>query len=112
MTVGFPFATFGDYPVTYEITRNGNCLGIAAVLYHGERRAINFGDMQEAALVTFCEADSKGNTPTASATAENGRVSATFANLGVACDMIPNRNGMVQDTIRLYRDGEEYKPAF
>ncbi len=110
--VGFPFAVFGDYPVTYEITRKGNCLGIAAVLYHGERRAIDFGAMQEAALVTFCEADSKGEEHACGCTVENGRVTADYANLRVACDMLPRPNGALQETIRLYRDGEEYKPAF
>lgn len=112
VTVGFPFVSFGDYPVHFEVTRNGNCLGVAAVLYHGERTTIDFGNMDEAALVTYCEADANGETPAAVCTAENGCVRAQFANLAVSGVMRPAKNGEVQANIRLYRDGEEYKPAF
>ncbi|MBE6767870.1 MAG: hypothetical protein E7549_03040 [Ruminococcaceae bacterium] len=112
VTVGFPFAVFGDHPVRFEVTRNGNCLGVAAVLYHGERTTIEFGNMEKAALVTYCEADSKGDTPIARCTVQDGRVSAQFANLGVSSVMKPTRNGDLQANIHLYRDGEEYKPAF
>lgn len=112
VTVGFPFAVFGDHPVRFEVTRNGNCLGVAAVLYHGERTIIDFGNMDEAALITYCEADSKGATPHAICTIENGCVNAQFANLGVSAARKPAKNGEVQANIHLYRDGEEYKPAF
>lgn len=112
VTVGFPFAVFGSYPVSFEVTRNGNCLGVAAVLYHGERATIDFGGMEKAALVTYCEADSKGDTPVAVCVEENGRVSARLDNLGVSSVMKPTRNGDLQANIHLYRDDEEYKPAF
>ncbi|MBE6757570.1 MAG: hypothetical protein E7552_03345 [Ruminococcaceae bacterium] len=112
VTVGFPFVSFDHYPVHFEVTRNGNCLGVAAVLYHGERATIDFGNMNEAMLITFCEADSKGTTPSVVSTAENGCVSARFANLAVSAVMKPAKNGEVQANIHLYRDGEEYKPAF
>ncbi len=112
VTVGFPFAVFGDYPIRWETTRNGNCLGIAAVLYHGERRTIDFGAMNEAALVTYCEADSQGEVPSVVCQTEDGRVSAQFRNLGVSAAMKPAKNGVLQGSIRLYRDDKEYKPAF
>lgn len=112
VTVGFPFASFGEYPVTYEVTRRDNRLGVAAVLYHGEPCAIDFGAMQEAALIAFCDADSKGDTPAVTCTAENGCVNAAFANLAVSGVMKPSKNGEKQAEIHLYRDGAEYKPAF
>lgn len=110
--VGFPFAVMSGYPVTYEVTRDGKCLHISAVLYHGERRDINFKELDKAALVAFCEADAKGDTPAVICKEEDGCVKATFENLAVSCVMKPSVNGTKQAEIHLYRDGEEYKPAF
>ena len=81
-------------------------------LTYGVRRDLNFKELQSAALVCFCEADTDENRPSVTCVLEDGCVTADYANLSVLCGALPRPKGALQETIHLYRDGAEYKPAY
>jgi len=46
-----PKCSFGDYPITYEITREKDKIGIDVIFYQGENRSICFNELSEAICV-------------------------------------------------------------
>jgi transcriptional regulator with XRE-family HTH domain len=71
----------------------------------------DFKELDEAAVIAFCKADSKAE-PTVACEVKENTVQATFENLAVSCVMKPSVKGTKHAEITLYRNGEEYKPAF
>ena len=114
VVVDFPYAVFGQLPVRFEVTRGERMLGIDAVLHSGEQAEIDFGAMAEAIIVTSIDiGTAESAIPEAAVCVKNG--GALHATLGGLSSLTPIKPGVSREIyggMRLWRDGQEYKPAF
>jgi hypothetical protein len=115
VTVDFPYAVFGNTPVTYEITRDERMVGIDAVLHHGEEAEINFAQLSEAIIVTVIDVapvDTQVLGATICEKDEKASLRATHGNLSSLTPTKPDASRALYNGMKLWRDGSEYKPAF
>ena len=103
---------FGDTPVTYEIVRVGNKLGIDAVLYHGDRITLDFTAIAPTAVCVALEMDAADSTVPAEAEIVDERLICRWNNLQAEIRAIPDDRGKILQSHALYRDGQAYTPAF
>lgn len=110
--VSYPLAMFGDTPVTFEIVRVGNKLGIDAVLYHGEKTTLDFTAIAPTAVCVALEMDAADDTPAAEAEIRDEKLFCRWDNLQAEIRAIPDDRGVILKSHALFRDGEAYVPAF
>lgn len=110
--VSYPLAVFGETPVTFEIVRAGNKLGIDAVLYHGERTTLDFTAIAPTAVCVALEMDAADSTVPAEAEIVDERLICRWDNLQAEIRAIPDDRGVILQSHALYRDGQAYIPAF
>lgn len=113
VSISFPLAVFGDYPVSYEVTRDGADIGIDVVLYHGERTELDFRTIEAAVIVAALEIGTSAvDTAGVTAALTNGTVNAAFDALTVSVPAKPASLAAQVAATKLYRSGERYQPAY
>lgn len=115
ITVDYPYAVFGNTPVTFAITRSETILGIDAVLYAGEETAISFASLAQAVVVTTIDiAADTAALPAADCVLKDDGTAlyATFDNLASLTPVAPAPSAALYAGMKLWRNGEEYRPAF
>ncbi len=113
VVIAFPFAVMSGQKVTFEVNRTEDELAIDAVLYHGERRDICFTDLSEIAVATaLCITFDDVTALPVTAAAENDLLTAEYDGLKVQCGTRANKSDQYLKTVRLFRHGKPYEPAF
>lgn len=112
--IEIPYAVFGEEKAELTVERGENTLEIAALLYHGERKQIDFSRLSKAAVVTTLQILESGENAetTASSSIENGFIDAKFGEFEIIAPSAPEKRRPRMDSIRFYRDGKEYKPEY
>jgi hypothetical protein len=113
LRIDFPYAVFSDLPITYEITRKQDMLGLDVVLYHGPRRDLNFGVMEKAAIAAVLEISNTEISPLQSKVSEeNGYLSIGFDGMTVKVPMKPDTLASCKAAIQMFRGNVPYVPEF
>lgn len=113
LRIDFPYAVFSDLPITYEITRKQDMLGLDVVLYHGPRRDLNFGAMEKAAIAAVLEISNTEISPLQSKVSEeNGYLSIGFDGMTVKVPMKPDTLASCKAAIQMFRGNVPYVPEF
>ena len=113
LRVDFPYAVFSDLPVSYEITRGPDMLGLDVVLYHGPRRDLNFGVMEKAAIAAVLEISNTDIAPLCpQVSEENGYLIAKFNNMTVKVPTKPDTLASCKAAIQMFRGNTPYIPEF
>ncbi len=115
VTIDFPYAVFGETPVTYEITASDAMLGIDVVLHHGAEVEIDFTALQRALIVTTVDVSPTQETlpPAAPCTeTQDGSLHVVYGNLSSLTPLSPAPSRTVYSGMKLWRNDQEYAPSF
>lgn len=111
--IAFPYAVFGDLPVTFEITRTDDQLAIDAVLYHGVRTDLNFAQLSKAAVAAVLEISNTEISPLEVTVSESdGFLCATFHDMTVKVPLKPGKLEPTTNAVQHLRGTTPYQPAY
>ncbi|MGI5893889.1 MAG: hypothetical protein ACOX6P_04770 [Candidatus Merdivicinus sp.] len=122
-----PYAKFGDMPISIQTgvekdhvnetgghSVKGTIQYLDIILYHGEKREINFAQLQECVCALAFEiTDSTLSTPDISVERlKNDNISASYGNLRVCGSVHAVPTKTFYDTFTAWIDGKEYRDIF